>query len=225
MPLLPPPGPWYGVVRQATQLDPDHRPQDIAAFLDLVTRETSPHSELPIARAHRLLEEANGEDDTAAAQLLTLAADQPGSYELYLDVVTQLSVSTAETVLFANRQQTAAVVRALTGHAVGDRGDWPSWQEADRAVWWLLDVARLAAGEDQWDLLDTAVQGMCDWDGRWDRWKPQSDIKNWMSTLTGHAAAVVASALRAQPHGARHLRELADDRRVDMAIRSAVHAA
>ncbi|MFF3247052.1 serine/threonine-protein kinase [Streptomyces sp. NPDC002870] len=227
VPLLPPPGPWYGVVRQATQLDPAHRPQDIAAFLDLVARETAPHTELPITRAHRLLEDANDRDDsTAAAQLLALAADQPGSYELYLDAVAKLSVPTAERALLANTHQAVTVVRALTGHAAGDdRGDWPEWPERDSAVWWLLDVARLAARENQWDLLDAAVQGMCDWDGRWDRWKPQNDIKSWLRTLTGQAATVVASALRAQPHGARHLHELADDRHVDMAIRSAIHAA
>ncbi|MFJ6861742.1 hypothetical protein [Streptomyces werraensis] len=90
-------------------------------------------------------------------------------------------------------------------------------------MWWLLDVARLAAREEQWALLDTAVQGMCDWDGRFDRWKPRDDIKDWMRELTGHAANIVASALRAQPDGAHFLYELADDRRVDQAIRSAVY--
>ncbi|MEU6578298.1 protein kinase [Streptomyces sp. NPDC046805] len=222
VPLLPPPGPWYGVVRQATQLDPARRPQGMAAFLDLVERETGAVSELPIARAQRLLEDADKKNDAAAAsQLLTLAADQPGSYELYLDVITKLHVTTARKALLDNPAQTAAVVQALTQHAAAD--DWPSWEEADRALWWLLDVARLAAREKQWALLDTAVQGMCDWDGRFDQWKPRDDIKDWMRELTGHAASIVASALRAQPDGARLLYELADDRRVDQAIRSAVY--
>ncbi|MCX5314794.1 serine/threonine-protein kinase [Streptomyces sp. NBC_00154] len=222
VPLLPPPGPWYGVVRQATQLDPARRPQDMAAFLDLVEREAGAGSELPIVRGQRLLEDANEKNDTAAAaQLLALAADRPGSYELYLDVITRVRVMSAREALLDNAAQTAVVVQALTRHAAAD--DWPSRDEADRALWWLLDVARLAARDKQWALLDTAVQGMCDWDGRFDRWKPQDDIKDWMRELTGHAASVVASALRAQPDGARHLHELADERRVDLAIRSAVH--
>ncbi|MGW7260701.1 protein kinase domain-containing protein [Streptomyces sp. NPDC054834] len=221
-PLLPEPGPWYGVVRQATQLDPARRPQDMAAFLDLVDRETEAGRELPIVRAQRLLEAADKKNDTsAAAQLLTLAADQPGSYELYLDVITRMKVTTARKALLDNPAQATAVVQALTEHAADD--DWPSREEADRAVWWLLDVARLAAREKQWALLDTAVQGMCDWDGRFDRWRPQDDIKDWMRELTGQAASIVASALRAQPDGAGHLHELADDRRVDQAIRSAVY--
>ncbi|MDX2762586.1 serine/threonine-protein kinase, partial [Streptomyces europaeiscabiei] len=220
VPLLPPPGPWFGVVRQATQLDPARRPQDMAAFLDLVERETGAHSELPIVRAQRLLDAAKS-DIAAAVQLLALAADQPGSYELYLDVITKLKVSAARKALFDNPAQTADVVQALTQHAAAD--DWPSTEEADRALWWLLDVARLAAREKQWALLDTAVQGMCDWNGRFDRWKPRDDMKDWMRELTGHAASVVASALRAQPEGARYLYDLADDRQVDQAIRSAVY--
>ncbi|WP_185806459.1 serine/threonine-protein kinase [Streptomyces sp. RP5T] len=222
VPLLPPPGSWFGVVRQATQLDPARRPQDMAAFLDLVDRETGTGNEMPIVRAQRLLEAADKQKDPgAAAQLLALAADQPGSEELYLDVITRLKVTTARKALLDNPAQAAVVVQALTAHAAAD--DWPSWEEADRAVWWLLGIARLAAREKQWALLDTAVQGMCDWDGRFDRWKPQDDIKDWMRELTGQAAIIVASALRAQPDGARHLHELADDRRVDQAIRSAVY--
>jgi len=92
-------------------------------------------------------------------------------------------------------------------HAAADA--WPSREEADRTLWWLLDVARLAARERQWSVLDTAVQGRCDW-------------KDWMRGLTGHAASVVASALPAQPNGARLLYELADDRQVDPATRSRV---
>jgi hypothetical protein len=92
-------------------------------------------------------------------------------------------------------------------------------------VWWLLSIARLAAQKQQWTMLDAAVQGMCDWDGRWDRWDPRNTIRDWLRALTGQAAATVASALRAQPHGARHYHELIDDRRADITIRSAIHTA
>lgn len=129
------------MVGQATQLDPAQRPQNIDAFLALVERETNSQDELPIIRAARLLKDANERDDTAAAaQLLTFAADQPDSYELYLDVVTKLDVRAAETALLANPEQTTAALQALNGHAVGYRGDWPTWGEADRAVRWLASL-------------------------------------------------------------------------------------
>ncbi|MFJ1742649.1 serine/threonine-protein kinase [Streptomyces microflavus] len=226
VPLLPPPGPWYGVVRRATQLDPAQRPQDIDAFLTLVERETGSQDELAAIRAIRLLDDANERRDTAAAsQLLELAADQPNSYELYLAAVAKLNVADAEPALLANPQQTTTVLQALAAHSVGDRGDWPTPEEADQAIRWLLNVAGIAAQNEKWGMLDAAVRGIGDWDGRWDRWGPRNSIRDWLRALTGQAAAVVASALRAQPHGARHHHDLVDDRRVDMAIRSAVHAA
>jgi hypothetical protein len=137
-------------------------------------------------------------------------------------VVTRLDVRAVETALLANPQQTAGVLKALTGHAAGDGGDWAANQEeATRAIWWFLKVARLAAEEEQWLMLDAAVQGMCDWDGHWDRWDPRNSIRDWLITLTGHAAATVASALRAQPHGARFYYEVIDDRHADTAIHAA----
>jgi serine/threonine protein kinase len=39
-PLLPPAGPWYGVVELATKEDPADRPQSVAEFRDLVLRMT-----------------------------------------------------------------------------------------------------------------------------------------------------------------------------------------
>ncbi|MEU9663815.1 hypothetical protein [Streptomyces chartreusis] len=136
-------------------------------------------------------------------------------------MVTKPDVPAAKTALLANLQQTTAVLQALTKHPVGDRGDWPSRDEADRTIWWLLDIARHAAEHNQWSMLDAAVQGICDWDGRWDRWDPRNTIRDWLRTLTGQAAATAASALHAQPHSARHYHELIDDRRADTAIHAA----
>jgi hypothetical protein len=226
VPLLPPPGtPWRGVVRQATYQDPAHRPQDMAAFLLLVERETSPQTDLPITRAQALLAAAADGDADAAARLIALAVDQPDNYELHLDAVTHLDMETAEPALLANTHQSIALVRAMTAQVDGDRGQWPAFSEADRAIWWLLDVARTAAREGEWDLLDAAAKGMCTWDDRFDQWKPQDSIKGWLRSLSGHAAEVVASVLREHPVSARHFWELADERRVDMVLRGAVQAA
>ncbi|MFJ7095872.1 hypothetical protein ACIQWL_37465 [Streptomyces mirabilis] len=46
-----------------------------------------------------------------------------------------------------------------------------------------------------------------------------------MRTLTGQAAHIAASALHAQPDGARYLHELVDDRHIDLEICSAIRAA
>ncbi|GLF98257.1 protein kinase domain-containing protein [Streptomyces yaizuensis] len=225
VPLLPPPGPWRGVVRQATYPDPAARPQDMAAFLDLVERETSPRTGLPITRARALLEATAEGDENAAAQLIALAVDHPGDYELSLDAVARMDVEAAVPALLANPHQSIALVRAMAAQADGDRGQWPTPDEADIAVRWLLGVARAAAQASEWDLLDAAAQGMCVWDGRFDQWGPQDAIRHWLRILSGHAAEVVASVLREHPHSALHFHELENERHVDTGLRGAVRAA
>ncbi|MGW1736714.1 protein kinase domain-containing protein [Streptomyces sp. NPDC001999] len=224
VPLLPPPGPWRGVVRQATYGDPGARPQDMEALVALVERETSLRTELPITRAQRLLEAVAEGDEDAAVQLVGLAVDQPDNYELYLDAVARLDLEGATPTLMANPTQAITLVEAMAAQVDGDRGQWPTFSEADRAIYWLLRVSRIATREEQWDLLEAAVRGMCNWDDRFDQWKPQDSIKGWLRSLSGHGAEVVASVLREFPGSARHFGELRGERRVDMRIRSAVQA-
>lgn len=226
VPLLPPPGPWYGVVRRATHRDPGQRPQNIATFLDLVEKETAPAPGLPILRGRQLLEAAGAGDDGAADALIALAADRPGDYELYLEAVTALEAELAGPALLSDVPRAVAVVQALAKHVSGDAcGQWPRFGEADRAIWWLLRVAALAGREEQWELLDAAMDGMCTWDEAFDQWKPQDSIRRWLRSLDGHAAAVVSSVLRHRPRSAQHFHELANERGVDVALRSAIHAA
>ncbi|MFD7553601.1 protein kinase [Streptomyces sp. NPDC059835] len=226
VPLLPPPGPWYGVVRRATHLNPALRPQDIPAFLNLVEQETVLAAGLPIIRARRLLEAANAGDYEAAGQLLGLAADRPGDYELYLEAVAALGIESAGPVLLSDVPRAVAVFRALASHARGDgQGNWAQWGEMDRAISWLLAGATLAAREEQWELLDVAADGMCEWDGSCDQWNAQNSIKGWLRSLDGQAAAVVASVLRQHPYSARHFHELVDERSVDLSLRGAIHDA
>ncbi|MET8605763.1 protein kinase [Streptomyces rubiginosohelvolus] len=225
MPLMPAPGPWRGVVRQATHPNPAARPQDMTAFLALVDRETAPSTALPITRAHTLLDAVADGDGTAAAQLLALAADQPGDYELYLDALARIQLEDAAPAVLTNPQLAVGVVHAMAAHVEGDRGQWPTFPEADRAILWLLRMARLAARKKEWNLLEAACQALFTWDGRFDQWKPQDSIRRWLRTLSGDAAGTVASVLRDFPHSARHFSELADERGVDRTLRGTIAAA
>ncbi|AXE88617.1 serine/threonine-protein kinase [Streptomyces sp. Go-475] len=226
VPLLPPPGPWYGIVRRAAHRDPEQRPQDITAFLDLVEKETAPAPGLPILRGRQLLEAASGGDGAAADALIALAADRPGDYELYLEAVTALEVKFAGDALLSDIPRAVALVKALAAHVAGDeRGQWPRFGEADQAIWWLLRVASLAGRERQWELLDAATDSMCAWDGAFDQWKPQDSIRRWLRSLDGQAATVVASVLRQHPNSACHFQELKNERGVEVTLRGAIHAA
>ncbi|MGW0283634.1 protein kinase domain-containing protein [Streptomyces sp. NPDC003236] len=226
VPLLPAPGPWYGVVRRAAHRDPKQRPQDITAFLDLVEKETASAPGLPILRGRQLLEAAGGGDGAAADALIALAADRPGDYELYLDAVTALDVQFAGDALLSDVPRAVAVVKALAAHVTGDEhGQWPRFGEADQAIGWLLRVASLASRERQWELLDAATDSMCAWDGAFDQWEPRDSIRDWLRSLDGQAASVVASVLRQHPHSTCHFQELSNERGVDVTMRGAIHAA
>ncbi|WP_127452976.1 serine/threonine-protein kinase [Streptomyces sp. B29(2018)] len=224
VPLLPP-GPWRGVVRQCTYRDPHQRPQTIADFLDVVERETATQIDLPVAQAQQLLAAAQEDDTDAARRLLALAADHGDDYELYLDVLPYLDMETAGPLLLDHPEQTRALVQAMTGHVRGDGTGCPHWNESKRAIAWLRGVARHAAAEDQWDLLEEATRGMCTWDEASNEFDQQSATRDWLRRLRGQAARIVAGVLRDHPGSARIYCELAGERAVDMAIRSAVNHA
>ncbi|MBQ0890044.1 serine/threonine protein kinase [Streptomyces sp. RM72] len=222
VPLLPA-GPWRGVVRRCTYRDPHQRPQTIADFLDVVEQETAPQIDLPIARAQQLLAAAQEADTDAARQLLALAADHGDDYELYLDVLPNLDMDTAAPLLLDHPEQTRTLVEAMTGHVRGDGNGWPHYNESKRAIAWLRGVARHAAEEQQWDLLEEAARGMCTWDEASNEFDQQIATRNWLRRLRGQAARIVAGALRDHPGSARFYYELANERAVDMAIRNAVN--
>lgn len=222
VPLLPP-GPWRGVVRRCTYRDPHQRPQTIADFLDLVEQETAPQIDLPIARAQQLLADAQEGDTAAARRLLALAADHGDDYELYLDVLPHLDMEATAPLLLDHPEQTRTLVEAMTGHVRGDGKGWPHYNESKRAIAWLRGIARRAAEEEQWDLLEEAARGMCTWDEASNEFDQQIATRQWLRRLHGQAARIVAGALRDHPGSARFYYELAGERSVDMAIRNAVN--
>ncbi|MFJ6752414.1 serine/threonine-protein kinase [Streptomyces sp. NPDC091266] len=222
VPLLPA-GPWRGVVRRCTYRDPLQRPQTIADFLDLVEQETAPQIDLPVARAHQVLAAAQEGDTDAARRLLALAADHGDDYELYLDVLTGLDMDTAAPLLLDHPEQTRTLVEAMTAHVRGDGTGWPHWNESKRAIAWLRGVARHAAEEEQWDLLEEAARGMCTWDEASNEFDQQIATRDWLRRLQGQAARILAGVLQEHPGSARYYYELAGERAVDMAIRNAVN--
>jgi serine/threonine protein kinase len=224
VPLLPS-GPWRGVVRQCTFHEASQRPQTIAEFLDLVERETSPALDLPIARAQQLAAAAQEGDTDAARRLLALAADNGDDYELYLDVLPGLEMDLTGPLLLANPEQALTLVRAMAGHVDGDGTGWPHYNECKRAIAWLRGVARQAAQEEEWDLLEEAARGMCTWDAASNEFDQQIATRDWLRRLRGQAAQILAGVLREHPGSARYYYELAGEGAVDLNIRGAINSA
>ncbi|MEU1500535.1 hypothetical protein [Streptomyces sp. NPDC005732] len=222
-PLMPDSGPWRAVVFEATQMDPNRRPPTVQAFRALVDRQFATPAVLPVVRARRLRALLDAADDAAPdvpEQLVALAAAHTDDAALYSDELVHVSPDVLMPALMADTVRAVHVVGAMherfCSHRPTERG------EADAVIMWCFTVARHAADADQLHLLEEACSGAFSWDGLWDQWRPQDEIRPWLRTLTGDAASSVAGVLRLYPDCARHFSSLADDVYVDYRIRSAV---
>jgi hypothetical protein len=166
--------------------------------------------------AGKLIAAAGNGDQTAAAQLFTLAVRHPGDVRLYTEVLPAMTAEAVSAAVDADPRQAAEVTRAALGHVNDDL----SWADAAGVITWLHRITVRAGEIDDLALLEEAAGIVLAWDTAWDQWEPQKQIRNWLGRLRGDQAAAAARALR--EHGdPRHFTELADDRRADERIRRA----
>ncbi|MGW6569810.1 AbiJ-related protein [Streptomyces sp. NPDC054975] len=222
LPLLPDPGPWRNIVRAATHQDPSRRPQNIGELVSLIEREHIAIPEDPHARATSLVQQAAINVTGAAEALLTLLTDHEDDYELYVDVLPQLPVNQATSALTRDLSRAQTVLQALAEHVDGDDAHIVQFGQANQVVKWLCQIAEKAAVHRQWDLLDEATQTMCIWDGAWNQYNAQDQIRPWLAGLQGDAAAAVAGILSQHPDSAQHFAHLVESRTTDPRIRLAV---
>ncbi|MGW1446743.1 protein kinase domain-containing protein [Micromonospora sp. NPDC002411] len=222
MPLIPKQGPWHGVVRAATQLDPARRPQDVRSFRNLVVSELDERPAVP-GDARQLLRQAGSGDRRAGSRLFDLAAAHTGDFDLYTGVLVQLPRQRTRQAAADDPARSIEIVRAMAHH-LEFGSELPS-KQVDWVITWLFVVSERAAELREWDLLEEAVDSLLLWDSRWDQRRPQNQIKQWLGELVGYPARVVADVLRRHPDSARHFREIADDRQVDVRIRGVVGVA
>ncbi|MDV7220515.1 serine/threonine protein kinase [Streptomyces prunicolor] len=221
--LIPASGPWRAVVREATRRDPDRRPPTVQAFIDLVAREIEAPPVPPVIYGETLRDSLNSAGEAARdapEKLVSLAATHPEDAALYCDVLLRVSPEVLLPALMADPARAVEIVRAMSEllgtHRPPERG------EVDAVILWLFAVARHAADAAELHLLEECCNGAFSWDALWDQWRPQDEIRPWLRTLRGDAAASAAGALREHPNCARHFSSMANDVHVDHRIRSAV---
>lgn len=138
-----------------------------------------------------------------------MAADEPEDYGVYIDALAGLSVESAGPALARNSPQADVVLRALAKHTMGKGSRQNSPADADRVMSWLFSVIIYAEQRHRWQLLDEAMRALCRWDAAFDRRSQRATMRDWLGTLSGQAAAVVAAVLRDQPDSAMLIRSLA----------------
>jgi len=220
VPLLPPPGPWRTVVRAATYHDPDRRPATVDELLALVTTELNGPPEVAANRGEQLLKAARDGGQDALRQLFHLAARHPADFDLYMDVIVNLSADEVRRAVSADPATAREVVHAMAELHSGGQVTM-EFRDIDRLITWLLMVAYRAEAIEEWDLLEDCADAILFWD-QWDRWRVQREIRSWLATRSGLAAGVVAAVLRRHRDAHAHFEELASNRRVDGRIRQAL---
>ncbi|MFE6946441.1 protein kinase domain-containing protein [Streptomyces chartreusis] len=222
LPLMPAPGPWRPVMRAATHMDPQGRPQTVSELLDLIDREHAHIPEDPFQQAQTLLEAARAGNSAAADTLLTLVGDHPEDYELHVGVLARLDPQQAGAALDREpcsltiscalwRNMSTETTRTRCRSAMpqrsrsGSRASAPTLPASVTGICWKRPPTPCAPG--------TAA---------WDQGNARAKITPWLRSLTDEAASVMAAVLREHPESAQHVSHLADNRTADAHIRQAV---
>ncbi|MEU1969381.1 protein kinase [Micromonospora sediminicola] len=220
VPLLPPTGPWRAITKAATDPEPARRPASVDALLALMAQELDAPPENPASRGEQLLAAHRAGNPTALGQLIVLAARHPDDYDLYLQVLVNVDDGETRSAVTESPSAMREIVQGVPTLHSGT-GVTLEYGDVDRLVAWLLIVAYAAEPLSEWDLLEDTADSIFYLD-LWDRWGVQADIRSWLAGRSGHAASVVAAALRRHPEIQSHFDELVADRRVDHRIRDAV---
>ncbi|HEX9969403.1 MAG TPA: hypothetical protein VGB03_04625, partial [Acidimicrobiales bacterium] len=224
VPLVPESGPWRGVVREATQLDPSKRPASANALLARVAEELDAPSGDVYSQAEALVATARAGEEAAGVRLFRLCDAHRESFGLHVDLLPRLPEDAIRRAVAAAPDVVRGPVAALAEHLDGEWGD-RNYDRAARVVGLLHRIARAAGAHGNLALLDEAADALFAWDSHWDQWGPQADIRTWLGTLSGDVARVVAGALRRHPDARGHFSEVADDFGADVLIRAAVRQA
>lgn len=220
VPLVPPAGSWRIIAKAATDPDSARRPATVDDLLALIASELDEPPKIPANRGEQLLAVLRSGDTGALGELVDLGARYAGDYDLYLQVLVDLNDDQTRAAVTANPAAVREIVRGVL-HLHSDAGVTLEYGDVDRLVTWLLVIAYQAETVSEWDLLEVTAESIFYLD-HWDRWNVQADIQSWLASRTGHAASVVAAALRRNPEIFAHFKSLTTDRRVDHRIRDAL---
>ncbi len=219
VPLLPADGPWRTVAREATYHGASNRPptmKDLTRLISQVVDDPPLHA---ASVAEQLVESINNGDTAELAKLASLA--ETGDYDILIDVLPSLSESATPILVGDYSEKLRGIVEGYKD-ALGGGWGHRNFDHANSVIGFLLDMAIESERQNDLDLLAETASILFEWDGVWDRWATQRRIGTWLKKLTGDAASVVAVSLRRHPDSASHFSDLADNRRVDPRIVSAI---
>jgi serine/threonine protein kinase len=202
-PLLPSSdaGPWRYVISVCTNDNPAARPPDMAVLRALLERAFTVSALSPRAQAEAIVERAQaagraGVDPEDRVELGRLAAAHSDDLALHVDEVARLPTAATRRWAASDPATVAAVAQAMA--ELLQRAEWGRRQfdEANRPLDWILDVAQALAQDRRLDLLEDVTHALAQAAHHWDRYPHNNRMRTWLADLDDDAGRVVGRAIR-----------------------------
>lgn len=196
-----PSGPWRDFVRQTTATEPDRRPSNLTDLRVLLanageTVATSPEEELATALSGNA-----PMDYQVAERIVESALAEPTNFDIILDWVPRIRTAMLADLLRKRPTDVTLLLGKLAEGMVGGTGAWGQrdWDHANECMGWMFDVASLALQSGNGDLADDALDALFRCEPECVRFKQRKRTRNWLRSIRGTAAGVVAVALKRHP--------------------------
>jgi eukaryotic-like serine/threonine-protein kinase len=204
---------WRYVISVCTNDNPAGRPRDMAELRALLERAFTVPALSPGAQAQAIVDRARvagprpgslapftqaeahlGPQDLVDLGRLALA--HPDDLALYVDEVARLPAATTHHWVSTDPATVAAVAQAMAELLQRDEWGRRQFDQANRPLDWMLDVAGALATIRRLELLEDVTYALAQAARYWDRYPHNNRMRTWLTELDDDAGRVVGRAIR-----------------------------
>lgn len=204
---LLPPGPWRGVIAEATRSDPHRRIQSMAALLERMDQLLDHAASTDVDRAESQLA-ADDWAPEAESPVWGIITQQVDDGAFLIDVVAQIRGDAVSSWAREEPGDAAVVAIAMCQHLVSIDWGRRDFQWANQPLRWARAAARGVAASGEFGHVEDIATELFIACERWDRWDASREVGRWLSNVRGETAEALARAIRrsgAGPYLARYV--------------------
>lgn len=199
---------WRTFVRECTHDAPSQRP-DLARFRRLLDDVFIPVPGAPLKRARDVVNGFIYDEPAAIGDLSRLASDHAQDADIFIDDLSRLLSEVLQEWTRQDREEAARAARQMCRHLASD-APWVD-RDSESAVGPLnfaLEILKELAAQDEPGLVDDVASEFFKADMKWRLPRQHAWVRQWLSTLSGRCAGVIALAMTRDQTIADHYRPL-----------------
>jgi serine/threonine protein kinase len=212
---LLPEGIWRTFVRETTRMNPQQRPANMAAVMTslrasvIVPESVEPPTseEAVYQQGKNLLRAAQGGASDAVEVLVSLALTHPDNAKLYFDCVASLPLTAVQALVVHDSNRVTELIEHMQTHLL-DRDAYrvSGYDALNSPLHFIQVIAAHAGNTGQEGLLEDAATALFRCEVIWERWRQRMFSRQWLGSVSGRSADVVARVLRHHPAAAEWYR-------------------